>query len=139
MFKGWWRQIPERDFVRQATATPVLLYAAIGRQAGLFRWLLLACLLSDIADGLIARVLPSAVRAGARLDYRRGHDRFRDWDLRVVCVSGGGAGAALVRPVSGGGGAVPGRGGGGALALRANFGVSTRCWFASRPTRRASL
>jgi CDP-diacylglycerol--glycerol-3-phosphate 3-phosphatidyltransferase len=49
-------------------ATPVLLYAAIVRQPKFFAWLLLACLLSDIADGLIARTRHLQSRLGAALD-----------------------------------------------------------------------
>jgi CDP-diacylglycerol--glycerol-3-phosphate 3-phosphatidyltransferase len=49
-------------------ATPVLLYAAIAKEPGLFKWLLLACLLSDIADGLIARAFNLRSQLGARLD-----------------------------------------------------------------------
>ena len=49
-------------------ATPVLLYAALARNTDLFKWLLLACLLSDILDGLIARAFHLRSPLGARLD-----------------------------------------------------------------------
>lgn len=49
-------------------ATPVLLWAAVNRMPRLFAWLLLACLLSDIADGFIARTLHLESRLGAALD-----------------------------------------------------------------------
>jgi len=49
-------------------ATPVLLYTAIARRPLFFAWLLLACLLSDIADGLIARTFQLQSRIGAALD-----------------------------------------------------------------------
>jgi cardiolipin synthase len=49
-------------------ATPVLLAAALERRPLLFAWLLLACLLTDIADGLIARTFRLQSRFGAALD-----------------------------------------------------------------------
>jgi CDP-diacylglycerol--glycerol-3-phosphate 3-phosphatidyltransferase len=49
-------------------ATPVLLYAAIARNSSLFKWLLLACLLSDIADGLIVRAFNLRSQLGAKFD-----------------------------------------------------------------------
>jgi CDP-diacylglycerol--glycerol-3-phosphate 3-phosphatidyltransferase len=49
-------------------ATPVLLVAALARQPRFFAWLLLACLLSDIADGLIARAFRLQSPLGAALD-----------------------------------------------------------------------
>lgn len=49
-------------------ATPVLLYTAVARRPMFFAWLLLACLLSDIADGLIARTFHLQSRVGAALD-----------------------------------------------------------------------
>jgi CDP-diacylglycerol--glycerol-3-phosphate 3-phosphatidyltransferase len=49
-------------------ATPVLLVAALEHRPRLFAWLLLACLLSDIADGLIARTFRLESRLGAALD-----------------------------------------------------------------------
>jgi CDP-diacylglycerol--glycerol-3-phosphate 3-phosphatidyltransferase len=49
-------------------ATPILLFAACAKHAGLFKWLLLGCLLSDILDGLIARAFNLRSRLGAFLD-----------------------------------------------------------------------
>ena len=49
-------------------ATPVLLVAALERRPRVFAWLVLACLLSDIADGLIARTFHLQSRLGAALD-----------------------------------------------------------------------
>jgi phosphatidylglycerophosphate synthase len=63
-----WRQLPNAISSARLLATPVLLYAAIARDSGLFKWLLLACLLSDIADGLVARALDLRSQLGARLD-----------------------------------------------------------------------
>lgn len=44
------------------------MYALITGRRGLFQWLLLACLLSDILDGLIARIFHLRSRLGAFLD-----------------------------------------------------------------------
>ena len=63
-------------------ATPVLLAAALERRAPLFAWLLLACLLSDIADGLIARAFRLQSRLGAALDSAA------DFLVTVVAVTG---------------------------------------------------
>lgn len=49
-------------------ATPVLFVAAIDRSPTLFAWLLLGCLASDIADGLLARALHLHSPFGAALD-----------------------------------------------------------------------
>jgi phosphatidylglycerophosphate synthase len=68
MFKGWWRQLPNAISSARLLATPVLLFAAVGRHADLFKWLLLACLLSDILDGLVARIFHLRSLLGARLD-----------------------------------------------------------------------
>jgi len=68
MSQRWWRQLPNAISSARLLATPVLLYAAIVREFGLFKWLLLACLLSDIADGLIARAFSLRSQLGARLD-----------------------------------------------------------------------
>ena len=68
MFKGWWRQLPNAISSARLLATPVLLFAAVARHADLFRWLLLACMLSDILDGLIARIFHLRSPLGARLD-----------------------------------------------------------------------
>jgi phosphatidylglycerophosphate synthase len=65
---GWWRQIPNGVSAARLAATPVLLGAAIQRREDLFKWLLLACLLSDILDGLIARTFHLSSRLGAFLD-----------------------------------------------------------------------
>jgi phosphatidylglycerophosphate synthase len=55
------------SFLRLAAA-PVLLAAVLNSQQELFAWLLLACLVSDIADGLIARGFEMTTPLGARLD-----------------------------------------------------------------------
>jgi CDP-diacylglycerol--glycerol-3-phosphate 3-phosphatidyltransferase len=65
---AWLRMLPNAITLSRLLATPVLLYAALQRQPSLFAWLLLACLLSDIADGLLARSLRLQSPAGAALD-----------------------------------------------------------------------
>jgi CDP-diacylglycerol--glycerol-3-phosphate 3-phosphatidyltransferase len=68
MIKGWWRQLPNAISSARLLATPVLLYAALARHIDLFKWLLLACMVSDILDGLIARIFRLRSPLGARLD-----------------------------------------------------------------------
>jgi cardiolipin synthase len=65
---GLWRNAPNAISLARLLATPALLFAAVARHQGLFKWLLLACLLSDILDGLIARVFDLRSRLGAFLD-----------------------------------------------------------------------
>ncbi len=60
--------VPNAISLARLVAAPVLLAAALRAQQDLFTWLLLACLLSDIADGLIARGFALASELGARLD-----------------------------------------------------------------------
>jgi phosphatidylglycerophosphate synthase len=55
------------SFLRLAAA-PVLLAAVLNARQALFAWLLLACLVSDIVDGLIARGFEMTSQLGARLD-----------------------------------------------------------------------
>ena len=62
------RHIPNAISCARLLATPVLLAAALFRHRQLFTWLLLACLLSDILDGLIARLFNLGSRLGAMLD-----------------------------------------------------------------------
>ena len=49
-------------------ATPILLASVLLGRVGVFKWLLLACLLSDILDGLIARTFRLTSKLGASLD-----------------------------------------------------------------------
>lgn len=49
-------------------ATSVLLASVVVRRVELFTWLLLACLLSDILDGLIARAFHLTSKLGDTLD-----------------------------------------------------------------------
>jgi len=62
------RQLPNAISVARLFATPVLVWAAATEQRGVFRWLLLACILSDILDGWIARAFDLKSKLGAMLD-----------------------------------------------------------------------
>jgi phosphatidylglycerophosphate synthase len=64
----FWRSIPNAISIARMGAAPVLLAAVAGGRVRLFEWLLLTCLLSDILDGLIARVFRLTSKLGAALD-----------------------------------------------------------------------
>jgi cardiolipin synthase (CMP-forming) len=66
----WWRSIPNVISLSRLACTPILLVAAFAGYPVLFRWLLLICLLSDIADGWIARRFNLRSEFGAKLDSR---------------------------------------------------------------------
>jgi cardiolipin synthase len=68
MLNDWWRQLPNAISSARLLATPILLFAAVARHEDMFKWLLLACMLSDILDGLIARIFHLRSPLGARLD-----------------------------------------------------------------------
>ena len=68
--RSWLTRIPNAITICRLLATPVLLFAALAQRPALFAWLLLGCLLSDIADGLLARTLRLQSAAGAALDSR---------------------------------------------------------------------
>ncbi len=61
-------QVPNAISLARLAAGPFLLWMAYAREPRGFRWLLLVCLLSDIADGLIARTFQLTSVIGARLD-----------------------------------------------------------------------
>src|ERR1700693_738459 len=63
-----WGNIPNAISLARLLATPILLAAVLWRRPELFKWLLLACLLSEILDGLIARVFRLRSQIGATLD-----------------------------------------------------------------------
>jgi phosphatidylglycerophosphate synthase len=63
-----WRNTPNTISLARLLATPILLATVLGRRPELFKWLLLTCLLSDILDGLIARVFRLRSHLGATLD-----------------------------------------------------------------------
>jgi phosphatidylglycerophosphate synthase len=62
------RNTPNAISLARLLATPILLGAVLWRRPDLFKWLLLACLLSDILDGLIARIFRLRTQLGATLD-----------------------------------------------------------------------
>jgi phosphatidylglycerophosphate synthase len=65
--------IPNAISLLRLLAAPVLLaFAVLDRQQA-FRWLFVACLISDFADGLIARALKITSQIGARFEDTRPH------------------------------------------------------------------
>jgi CDP-diacylglycerol--glycerol-3-phosphate 3-phosphatidyltransferase len=63
-----WRNSPNIISIARLCATSVLLASVLLNRADIFKWLLLACLLSDILDGLIARTFHLTSKLGASLD-----------------------------------------------------------------------
>jgi cardiolipin synthase (CMP-forming) len=63
-----WRNVPNAISSARLCATSVLLASVVLHRVELFKWLLLACLLSDILDGLIARAFHLTSKLGATLD-----------------------------------------------------------------------
>jgi cardiolipin synthase (CMP-forming) len=63
-----WPHVPNIISSARLAAAPLLLWATASGRVEVFTWLLLACLLSDIADGLIARIFHLRSRLGALLD-----------------------------------------------------------------------
>ena len=64
----WLRQVPNALSLARLLAVPVLAaFAALGRESA-FTWVLIPALLTDIADGLIARLYGLESRVGAMLD-----------------------------------------------------------------------
>lgn len=68
MTKLLWRNIPNAISIARLCATGILLCSVLLNHAGVFKWLLLGCLLSDIADGLIARTFNLTSQLGALVD-----------------------------------------------------------------------
>jgi CDP-diacylglycerol--glycerol-3-phosphate 3-phosphatidyltransferase len=62
------RQLPNALSAARIAATPVLVALAAAGSLTAFTWLLVAALLSDIADGLIARAFRLQSKLGALLD-----------------------------------------------------------------------
>jgi phosphatidylglycerophosphate synthase len=62
------RNIPNAISLARLLATPVLLWMVLSHRQELFKWLLLACLLSDILDGWIARAFDVRSKRGTSLD-----------------------------------------------------------------------
>lgn len=78
----WLRQVPNALSGLRLLAVPVLAALAVaGREAG-FTWILIPALLTDIADGLVARLFRLESRLGAMLDS------VADTALLVVAVYG---------------------------------------------------
>jgi cardiolipin synthase len=63
-----WRNIPNAISIARLCTTSVLLASVLLHRVELFKWLFLACLLSDILDGLIARLFHLTSKLGASLD-----------------------------------------------------------------------
>jgi cardiolipin synthase len=62
------RNIPNGISIARLCGIAVLLASVLLHRVELFKWLLLACLLSDILDGLIARTFRLTSELGATLD-----------------------------------------------------------------------
>lgn len=62
------RHVPNALSIARIVASPALIVLAGNGQEGPFTWVLILALLSDIADGLIARVFSLQSRIGALLD-----------------------------------------------------------------------
>lgn len=62
------RHVPNVISILRLLAVPVLVWLASRHEPRAFAWLLVASLVSDIADGLIARVFGFTSRIGALLD-----------------------------------------------------------------------
>ena len=65
--RRWWTNTPNAISIARIATTPFLLAAALQNSTH-FQWLLLACLLSDILDGWIARTFDLRSSLGAILD-----------------------------------------------------------------------
>jgi CDP-diacylglycerol--glycerol-3-phosphate 3-phosphatidyltransferase len=61
-------QVPNAISLARLMAAPILFWLAYVGNEPFFKWLLLAALLSDIADGLIARTFNLVTVPGAKLD-----------------------------------------------------------------------
>ncbi len=62
------RHVPNAISMARIFATPVLIFLALTDREDAYTWLLLAALISDIVDGLIARTFSITSRLGSRLD-----------------------------------------------------------------------
>jgi len=65
---GWLRFAPNVLSGARMLAVPALVVLAMGRYETAFTWVLIPALLSDVADGLIARLFHLESRLGAMLD-----------------------------------------------------------------------
>ena len=64
----WLRQVPNALSGLRLLAVPVLAALAMAGRENAFTWILIPALLTDVADGLIARVFGLESRLGAMLD-----------------------------------------------------------------------
>jgi CDP-diacylglycerol--glycerol-3-phosphate 3-phosphatidyltransferase len=76
------RQLPNVLSGVRLLAVPVLLVLAIGRSERAFAWLLIAAMLTDIADGFVARRFHFETTLGAFLDS------IADWALTFAWIFG---------------------------------------------------
>jgi len=65
---AWLRPVPNLLSGARALSVPVLFALAMLEREGAFTWVLIPALLSDIVDGLVARVFSLQSRLGAILD-----------------------------------------------------------------------
>lgn len=65
---GFWRHVPNALSVTRIACAPVLLLCAIMGFERAFTWVLVPALLTDAADGWLARGLGVQTKLGARLD-----------------------------------------------------------------------
>jgi cardiolipin synthase (CMP-forming) len=63
-----WRNLPNAISIARLCATAFLLAALLLYRLDIFRWLLLACLVSDFLDGWVARTFHLTSQFGAALD-----------------------------------------------------------------------
>jgi cardiolipin synthase len=68
LLRSLWRNTPNAISIARLCATSVLLASVLLGRVEIFKWLLLACLLSDILDGLFARTFHLTSKLGASLD-----------------------------------------------------------------------
>jgi CDP-diacylglycerol--glycerol-3-phosphate 3-phosphatidyltransferase len=76
------RNVPNGISLARLLATPILISTVVFRRPDLFKWLLLASLLSDILDGLIARIFKLRSRLGATIDS------IADIFVTIIMISG---------------------------------------------------
>jgi phosphatidylglycerophosphate synthase len=64
----WLRQLPNAISGARLIGVPILVALALTRRETAFTWILIPALLTDIADGLVARAFHLETRLGAMLD-----------------------------------------------------------------------
>jgi CDP-diacylglycerol--glycerol-3-phosphate 3-phosphatidyltransferase len=68
LFSPVWQNVPNAISSARLCATGLLLACVLLRRVEIFKWLLLACLVSDVLDGLIARSFHLTSKLGSLLD-----------------------------------------------------------------------